>query len=83
MPSQPSADRRRVPLRTGAEREHDGAASDLEELVILGKINGNDVADGQLALVEHQLGLLRRCIAAALRFSCAFDVSLCFGGGAR
>ena len=64
MPSQPSADRCRVPLRTGAEREHDGAASDLEELVILGKINGNDVADGQLALVEHQLGLLRRCIAA-------------------
>ena len=50
---------------------------------MLGKINGNDVADGQLALVEHQLGLLRRCIAAALRFSCAFDVSLCFGGGAR
>ena len=36
----------------------------MEELVILGKINGNDIADGQLALVEHQLGLLRRCIAA-------------------
>ena len=47
---------------------------------MLGKTNGNDVADGQLALVEHQLGLLRRCIAAPLRFSSAFDVSLCFGG---
>ena len=45
---------------------------------MLGKTNGNDVADGQLALVEHQLGLPRRCIAAPVPlFFCFSDISLC------